>query len=339
MENYNITGKCGMGAFGDVKYGTNKLTGEEIAIKYIVVKNQKIPVAVFREIQTLKQLSFDSPELNYCPISKFIDTIVDNSSIGIVLEYLVCDLNTILDNRLKNITTSNIYFNRSELKCMIYMLVHALNHCHSCNIIHRDIKPSNIMISNTGQFKLTDFGLARIYLNDITTNLSSQVSTRWYRAPEILFASTSYTPALDIWSLGVVIAEIIQLKPLFPGNNDIDQMAKVFQIMGNPTSTIWPGVELLPDYSKVGFPTMDPIQLSILIPHAHINDIKLIEKMIVLDPRKRITAHDATRLPYFTEFPRPITHYELKNSLNCNKVIDEIRMSNDKIISELTNYV
>lgn len=335
MENYNITGKCGMGAFGDVKYGTNRLTGEEIAIKYIVVKNQKIPIAVFREIQALKQLSFNSPTLEYCPVSRFIDTIIDNSSIGIVLEYLVCDLNTVLDNRLNNSREGNIYFNRSELKCMIYMLIHALNHCHSCNIIHRDIKPSNIMISNNGQLKLTDFGLARIYLNDVTTNLSSQVSTRWYRAPEILFASTSYTPALDIWSLGVVIAEIMQLKPLFPGNNDIDQMSKVFQIMGNPTSASWPGVELLPDFSKVGFPVMDPIKFNILIPYAHAKDINLIEQMIILDPKKRITAHDATSLPYFTEFPLAISPYELKLSLNCSKVIQESRKNNDKIMSEL----
>jgi cell cycle related kinase len=105
--------------------------------------------------------------------------------------------------------------------------------------------PVDILISSNGDVKLADFGLAKVYdVNDPLT-MSHQVATRFYRAPELLFASRSYGFEVDIWAVGAIIAEIMTLAPLFPGSNDIDQMFKVFQIMGTPDICDWPVSPLL----------------------------------------------------------------------------------------------
>ncbi len=98
------------------------------------------------------------------------------------------------------------------------------------------------MITSKGVVKLGDFGLTRVYDANIDANLSMshQVATRQYRAPELLFASHHYTQSVDVWSCAVIIVELMTLLPLFPGNNDIDQMFRVFQVMGSPTIDVWP---------------------------------------------------------------------------------------------------
>ena len=99
---------------------------------------------------------------------------------------------------------------------------------------------TDLLVTSKGIIKLADFGLARIYDPVNPKALSHQVATRWYRSPELLFASRNYDFSADIWSVGVVLGELLGLKPLFPGNNDIDQMYKVFQIMGSPNPDVWP---------------------------------------------------------------------------------------------------
>ena len=98
----------------------------------------------------------------------------------------------------------------------------------------------DLLLTASNQLKLGDFGLARPFNPESKCSLSHQVSTRWYRAPELLFASRHYTLAIDIWSAGAVIAELAGLIPLFPGKNDIDQIYKVFRVMGSPNEDTWP---------------------------------------------------------------------------------------------------
>ena len=157
-----------------------------------------------------------------------------------------------------------------------------------------------------------DFGLARAFDASSNASLSHQVSTRWYRAPELLFASRHYTLAVDVWSAGAVLAELLSLTPLFPGNNDIDQIYRVFQIMGSPSSQSWPGVDDLPDYKKISFPNLPSIDLQLLIPHASTADITFLRTLLILDPMQRVTAQEARDCAYLTtDLPLRSTILEL----------------------------
>lgn len=221
--------KLGQGTFGEVTKAMDKVTGSVVAVKHVRLMGKRgassLPKAVLREIESLRQLA-DGDH-----IVTLYDVFGDDINVCLVMEYMdhdVCDI----------ITYSNPYIPIWELKTYFWMMIKALNYCHSRSIIHRDIKPSNFLITNQGQIKLADFGLARVY--DGPQDLSHQVFTRHYRPPELLFASRTYTPAVDIWSLGVIFVEMMTLKTLFPGQNDIDQMSKVFQVMGTPNISSWP---------------------------------------------------------------------------------------------------
>jgi len=136
--------------------------------------------------------------------------------------------------------------------------------CHANRIIHRDMKPQNLLISKTNCLKLCDFGLARAFSLPIRTYthevifhpplfILSKVITLWYRAPEILLGQKVYSTPVDIWSTGAIFAEMAHKRPLFIGDSEIDQIFKIFKILGTPTEKIWPGITDLPDY-KTTFP-------------------------------------------------------------------------------------
>jgi cyclin-dependent kinase-like len=116
-------------------------------------------------------------------------------------------------------------------KKIIYQLLNALDYCHSQNIVHRDVKPENLLISSVGCLKLCDFGFARSVKSG--QKLTEYVSTRWYRAPELLIGGEKYGFAVDIWSIGCLLAELITGKPLFPGINDLDTLSKIVKTCGN----------------------------------------------------------------------------------------------------------
>lgn len=134
------------------------------------------------------------------------------------------------------------------------MAVEGVAHLHRQGVMHRDLKPSNMLIDWNGVLKLCDFGQARDYQPD-AGELSYQVCTRWYRAPELLYGSTSYNTDVDIWSLGCVLAEMLQEWPLFKGENDIEQLGLVVKALGPPPEGEW--TERLPDYNKIQFLSPD----------------------------------------------------------------------------------
>ena len=237
--------RIGEGAFGEVRLGKCRQSGQNVALKALQLPANTtcLPKAVFREMESLKQLSCDN-------IINLLDTYPEGTNLVLVLEYAHADLGSI-------ILHSKEYFDSLFIEQITYMILNGLKHCHGVGILHRDIKPSNVLLTEEGVAKIADFGLARLHDPDDTRSLSHQVSTRWYRAPELLYASRHYGPAVDIWSagmnicwgetsldltyfLGAVIAELIGLCPLFPGSNDIDQMFRVFQVMGTPSPSNWP---------------------------------------------------------------------------------------------------
>lgn len=327
---YSIISSLGEGTFGEVKKAIDNdclehagsLIKRFVAIKYVRLMSKKngLPKAIFREIESLKQLS----DCEY--IVKLEKVFATDTNICLVMEYIENDLAKVIEQANK----ANMSIPREQLKLFYLMMCKAVGYCHSLHVIHRDIKPSNFLITNTGTLKLADFGLARIYDPLYSQdNLSHQVATRQYRSPELLFASRNYTHTSDIWSMAVIFVELILLKTLFPSHNDLDQMYKVFQIMGTPTPERWPGVDTLPDYSKVSFPDLQPVELRHIIPHAHHEDIQFINNFLQLDPSKRMNATEALLLPYFTsELPRPVNSSssffylsELVSNISVNSVL------------------
>lgn len=131
----------------------------------------------------------------------------------------------------------------STIKSIVFQIANALSYMHKHGFFHRDLKPENLLISPDNVVKLIDFGLAR----EIRSRppYTDYVSTRWYRAPEILLRSTNYNSPVDIFALGCIMAELYLMKPLFNGSSDVDQLSKITSVFGTPSKLEWPDGHIL----------------------------------------------------------------------------------------------
>ena len=152
----------------------------------------------------------------------------------------------------------------ASLKALLHQVLQGLKYCHSRGIIHRDIKPQNVLVKEDGTVKLADFGLARTFMPPLR-EFTKEVITLWYRAPELLLGCREYTFALDMWSVGVLFAEMLLRRTFLKGKSEIDQLFRTFSIFGTPNETTWPGVTSLPHFST-NFPKWGPKPLQKVFP-------------------------------------------------------------------------
>ncbi len=179
-------------------------------------------------------------------------------------------------------------FPESTIKNILFQVMQGLSYMHKFGFFHRDLKPENLLCNGPELVKIADFGLAR----EIRSRppYTDYVSTRWYRAPEILLRSTSYSPAIDIWAIGCIAAECYTLRPLFPGSSEIDQLFKICTVLGTPGRDEWPeGFTLA---AKINFKWNACVKTDLqkLIPNASNEGINLIEQMLYWEPKKRPNA-------------------------------------------------
>eukprot|EP01083_Nonionella_stella_P097756 274804_1 len=289
MEKYQKIDKIGEGTYGVVYVAKDRTTGERVALKKIRLEaeDEGIPSTAIREISLLK-------ELQHPAIVNLIDVVHQDDKLYLVFEFLEQDLKKYFESVGGDLHPMLV-------KSYIHQLMAGVDFCHRNRILHRDLKPQNLLIDRDGTLKIADFGLARAYGLPVTT-LTHEVVTLWYRPPEILLGCKEYSCAVDVWSAGCVFAELATRKPLFPGDSEIDEIFRIFRILGTPTETMWPGVSDLPDF-KVSFPKWKPRPLEEVVPGLCPQGIDLLKRMLEYDPNKRLTAKQALKHPYFDDLP------------------------------------
>jgi cyclin-dependent kinase 12/13 len=224
-------------------------------------------------------------------------------NIYLVFEFVEHDLGGLLDAKYK--------FSIREVKCIAKQLFEVLEFLSEKKILHRDIKSSNILITNRHQVKLADFGLARSIMSadgrDLRLDLTNNVVTMWYKAPELLLGAVRYAHSIDVWSTGCVIAELELGRPLFPGRTDIEQMDLVCRTLGTPSEDIWTGLQKMPAYESVLLATASYSSTFRSSISGRVSDslIDLLERILVFDPSRRASAKIVLTNKYFLTQPLP----------------------------------
>ncbi|CAN4081090.1 unnamed protein product [Withania somnifera] len=292
---YEIQEVVGKGSYGVVAAAIDTHTGEKVAIKKIndVFEHVCEATRILREIKLLRLLRHpDIVEIKHillppCP-REFKD-------IYVVFELMECDL--------QNVIKANDSLTDEHYQFFMYQLLRGLKYMHTANVFHRDLKPKNILANADCKLKICDFGLARVSLGDTPSAVfwTDYVATRWYRAPELCGSFFSkYTPAVDIWSLGCIFAEMLTGKPLFPGKNAVHQLDLITDLLGSPSTEAISRIKnekarrYLSSMKKKA-----PIPLSQKFPHIDPLALRLLERLIAFDPKDRPSAEEALAHPYF----------------------------------------
>ncbi|KAI5440425.1 mitogen-activated protein kinase 19 [Lathyrus oleraceus] len=297
---YKILEVIGKGSYGVVCAAIDTHTGGKVAIKKIhdVFEHNCDAIRILREVKLLRLLRHpDIVEIKriMLPPSKR-----EFKDIYVVFELMESDLHQVIK--------ANDDLTREHQQFFLYQMLRALKFMHTANVYHRDLKPKNILANANCKLKVCDFGLARVAFNDTSTTTfwTDYVATRWYRAPELcgsFFAK--YTPAIDIWSIGCIFAEVLTGKPLFPGKSIVHQLDLITDLLGTPPSEIIAGVrnekarkylmdmrKKLPVPFERKFPNADPLAL------------RLLQRLLAFDPKDRPTAQEALSDPFFKGLAR-----------------------------------
>ena len=303
LKGYSSLVLIGEGRFSMVYKTQNLLSNQLYAVK-VMSPNSKIPepsVSFYREIQALC-IS------NHPNIVKLHEVIQNQPTIALVMEYFPYSLSQVQMASLPE----------SVVKGLVLQLLRGLAHLHELGIIHRDIKPANLLLGSDGVLKICDLGLCRILPEklaqigggmreqDETHAWTLQVGTSFYRAPELLLGDRGYGEAVDIWAVGCVMAELLNGKPLFPGQGDLEQLGFIANLLGSPDETKWPGFSQLSDFQQIEFKAKDPANIYETFPSWSNEAVDLFQKFIVYEPAKRISAREAMNHQWFFTEPTPI---------------------------------
>lgn len=297
----------GEGSYGKVYKAYDTILKKEVAIKKMklnkisnYIDDCGINFVLLREIKIMK-------EIKHKNIMSALDLYCEKDYINLVMEIMDYDLSKIINRK--------IFLTDSQKKCILLQILNGLNVLHKYYFMHRDLSPANIFINKKGEVKLADFGLCTKYGYDMYSdklfrdkykknlNLTSKVVTLWYRAPELLLGSNKYNSSIDMWSFGCIFAELLLQKALFPGENEIDQLGKIFFLLGTPNENNWPEALCLPLYTEFTKATKKDFKT-----YFKIDDddcIDLLTSFLKLNAHERISAEDAMKHRYFFNDPLP----------------------------------
>ncbi|XP_060086446.1 serine/threonine-protein kinase ICK-like [Ylistrum balloti] len=288
MNRYSIMKQLGDGTYGSVLLAKSTETGEHVAIKKMKKKYYSWDECLsLREVKSLRKL-------NHANIVKLKEVIRENDQLFFVFEFMKENLYQMMKDRDRVLPESTI-------RNVTYQVLQGLAFMHKHGFFHRDLKPENLLCSGADLVKIADFGLAR----EIRSRppYTDYVSTRWYRAPEVLLRSTNYNSPIDIWAVGCIMAELYTLRPLYPGSSEIDQIFKICSVLGTPKKEDWPEGAKLAAAMNFRWPQCVAANLKSLIPNASNEAIMVLKDSMLWDPKKRPTSMQCLRYQYFQVGP------------------------------------
>ncbi|KAL7814914.1 protein kinase [Trichoderma aethiopicum] len=304
VDHYDKLNDIEEGTYGFVARATEIASGRVVALKRLKLEPgdpNGLPVTGLREIQILKKCR----HRNIVAMEEVVvgnDLSKPDNSIFLVLEFVEHDLKSILQDMPEP-------FLSSEVKRLLLQLTAGVSYLHQNYILHRDLKTSNLLLSNRGLLKIADFGMAR-HVGDPRPKLTQLVVTLWYRAPELLLGARDYAAAVDMWSVGCIMGELITREPLLQGSNEVDQISKVFELCGVPTDDSWPSFRRLPNARSLRLPKQTPPQASGSVIRARFPSLttagaSLLSSLLSLDPDRRPSAAEMLDHEYFRQDPKP----------------------------------
>ncbi|TKS85477.1 Serine/threonine-protein kinase ICK [Collichthys lucidus] len=284
MNRYTTIRQLGDGTYGSVILGRSLESGELVAIKKMKRKFYSWEECMnLREVKSLKKL-------NHANVIKLKEVIRENDHLYFIFEYMKENLYQLMKDRTR-------LFPESAVRNIMFQILQGLAFIHKHGFFHRDMKPENLLCMGPELVKIADFGLAR----EIRSRppYTDYVSTRWYRAPEVLLRSTTYSSPIDQWAVGCIMAELYTLRPLFPGSSEVDTIFKICQVLGTPKKNDWPDGYQLASAMNFRWPQCVPNNLKTLIPNASPEAIHLMTDLLQWDPKKRPASAQALRYSYF----------------------------------------
>lgn len=320
LENYEIMGYIAAGTYGRVFKAKSKPMGRLCAIKKFKLDKEGaasyytgISQSAVREISLCRELRHEN-------VVALIQVILEDKSTYMVFDYAEHDLLQILHHHCHPDTPPLAHF---TAKSIVYQILNGLDYLHRNWVLHRDLKPANIMITGNGVVKIGDLGLARLFSDPLQSLFSGDkvVVTIWYRAPELLLGGRHYTPAIDLWAVGCIFAEILALRPIFKGEEakmdskkvipfQKDQVQKVVEILGTPTPAQWPNISVYPDYANLQVMNVHSNRLEQwyrAIGQTSVAGLNLLRALFDYNPITRLSAAEAMAHPFFSVEPRAQT--------------------------------
>ena len=329
MKNkYEVLGIVGEGAYGIVYKCLNKETNKYVAVKkFKETQDKLVQKTMKRELAMLQMLHHEN-------VVEFQESFVSKGNFFLVFEYVEKNLLEVLEESPRGLSPKLI-------RSLVFQMCKAVDYLHKNNMIHRDVKPENLLIDENLNLKLCDFGFARkVKLNKNNNNIDTMtdyVATRWYRSPELLLSGGIYGPEVDYWAIGCIMGELADGNPMFPGEDEVDQLDCIIKILGNlPESLvnmyyenpIYNGKELL----KIKKPeTLEKRYLGILSPTA----IDFMKGLLELDPNKRLNGENVFKHKYFSIFMKNNNNNNNNNTIANNNVNTNNNLNNSNSASNI----
>ena len=334
---YSPIESIGTGAYGVVCAAKDNRTGQRVAIKKIPRVFEVIVIAkrTYRELKILRHLRHEN-------IISILDVMRPPEDPSLFQDvYVVLDL---MESDLHHIIHSVQPLSEDHIQFFLYQVLRGVKYIHSANVLHRDLKPSNLLINRNCELKIGDFGMAKglsSSAEEHSTFMTEYVATRWYRAPELMLSLSEYTFAIDMWSVGCILAEMIARRQLFPGKNYLNQLQLILSVVGTPSPEYVQAVgsERVKVYLQA-LPHRDPVELRVLFPEASEVTLDLMRKLLQLEPRKRVSAEEALAHKYLSRYHDPKDEpvcsppfdFDFETSLNTK---DDLKQA---IVTEIMDY-